>query len=174
MCPDTSKAKDIRIYKSVNFPMSWKLEKIIMNNVFAADSLVFEKDKIWWLFTNIDLSSCEDCCSELSIFYSKIGPITNEWIAHRNNPVICDASKARNGGLIFENNKIYRVNQKVGFNIYGNEFELNEIVKLNESEFIENCLFNVKPNFFRKIYGTHHYHSNNTYTVIDFCKNEYL
>ena len=122
MCPESSRNKEIRIYESIEFPLTWNLKKIIMKNVSASDSLIFEYKNKWWLLTNLDNSDLNDHCSELNIFYSKNGPITDNWIKHDNNPIFIDSLKARNGGLIFENDKIHRVAQSVGFNIYGKSF----------------------------------------------------
>ena len=59
------------------------------------------------MFTNLDFSNIGDHASELSIFYSETGPITNNWIAHQHNPVIINSNKARNAGLLIKENILY-------------------------------------------------------------------
>ena len=175
MCPETQENKDIRIYKSKNFPLEWDLCKIIKKNISAVDHLIFQKDKLWWLFTNIDLTKqVENFESNLSIFYSKEGPLTDNWIPHSLNPIFSDCMKGRNGGFIKNDNRFYRVNQVPGYNIYGKELIINEIIKLNESEYQESYHSNIEPNFFKNIFATHHQHSLNKYTTIDFCTKKYL
>jgi hypothetical protein len=44
MCPESSENRDIRIYRCVHFPLDWKLEKIIMADVSAVDSILFERN----------------------------------------------------------------------------------------------------------------------------------
>ena len=63
---------------------------------------------------------------------------------------------------------------RVFFTIYGKEFELNEIITLNENEYIEKKIFSIKQSFLKNINSTHHYHSDGTYTAIDFSSNNYL
>ena len=125
MCPETHQAKEIRLYECINFPLTWKYKKTLMYDVDAADTMIFKHNDIWWLFTNIDYSNINDHSSELSIFYSLEGPITSNGNNHKFNRAIVDCKKARNAGIIFNNEKIYRINQKPGFNLYGKEFEIN-------------------------------------------------
>ena len=54
MCPETSDISEIRLYKSINFPFEWKYYKTIMKNINSADNIIFKKNNLWWLFTNID------------------------------------------------------------------------------------------------------------------------
>ncbi len=169
ICPETSKKNEIRVYECAQFPLKWKYCKTLIKNISAVDTILFEKDSIWWLLTNTD-SNKIDTLSELSIFYSKDGPLTNNWKAHKKNPIIVNANTARNAGLILEDNSIYRVNQKVGFNIYGQEFDINMVKNISENDFVEEKISNIKPNFFKNIHGTHHLSYNSDYSVIDFVK----
>jgi len=71
ICPDTSEISEIRIYKCISFPRKWKFYKTIKKNIKAVDSMLFKKNNLWWLFTNIDNSLSGDFTHDLSIFYSK-------------------------------------------------------------------------------------------------------
>ncbi len=169
MCPETSEKNEIRIYECVKFPIKWKYSRTLIKNIYAVDTILFQKNSIWWLLTNTDNNKI-DSLSELSIFYSDEGPLTNNWKPHKKNPIIVDANIARNGGLILDNNSIYRVNQKVGFNIYGQEFDINVIKNIDEDNFVEEKIDNIKPSFFKNICGTHHMSYNEDYCVIDFVR----
>ncbi len=169
MCPETHEKNEIRIYECLEFPIKWQYLKTLKKNICAVDTLLFQKNSLWWLLTNTDNNNI-NAFSELSIFYSDEGPLTNNWKPHKKNPVIVDANIARNGGLILDNDLIYRVNQKVGFNTYGREFDINLIKSINENDFIEEKIDNIKPNFFKNIYGTHHMVYNEDYCVVDFVK----
>jgi len=167
MCPETCEMRDIRLYECINFPLQWKLSKVLMKDVSATDTMIFEKNGIWWLFTNIDPSNIGDHCSELFIF-SADNPLSNEWIPHDKNPIIIDSNKARNAGLLFHDDSIYRVSQRQGFNLYGKGSSINEICSLSGLEYSESELCSIEPNFFPDIKGTHHLHSNGSITVFDF------
>jgi hypothetical protein len=167
MCPESCERGDIRLYECVHFPLQWKLHKIIMKNVVAVDTMIFEYEGLWWLFTNIDPVRVVDCCSELFIFYSE-NPLGDDWIPHQRNPVIFDSSKARNGGLLRHKGSIYRVGQNQGFDQYGKSFSVNKIDILTKHDYSERVSFVVEPNFFSGLKGTHHFHSNNRVSAFDY------
>lgn len=169
ICPESSANKDIRLYKSIEFPLKWELTGIAMSNISAVDTIIFKRDYNWWLFTNIDSNNSGDHHSELFIYFAS-SPITNSWKPHTMNPIYIDASCARNGGIIEEDGKIYRVCQKHGFGHYGRNISINEIVELTENSFKENQIYDIHPNFFPKISGIHHMHGKDGLTVFDFAR----
>lgn len=170
MVPETCEDKTIRIYRAIDFPLKWELEIIAMEDVTAADSMIFEHNGLWWLFTNLALSSVDnEVCSELSIFFSD-NPLSDTWTPHPLNPIYINPEKARNGGILFKGESIYRVNQRQGFNQYGQSFEINEIVHLDQQGYKENTICAVEPRFFNGLCGTHHMNGNGEYTVYDFVR----
>jgi hypothetical protein len=169
MCPETSASGQIRLYECEAFPLKWKLKKILMANVSAADTTIFERDGIWWLFTNIDSLNVGDHCSELNIFYAD-DPLTDRWTPHPKNPIFVDSLKARNGGILFEGDLIYRVSQRQGFDQYGAGSGINRITHLSKTDYQEEAVFAVERNFFKKLIGTHHIHSNGKITVFDYLE----
>jgi hypothetical protein len=80
MCPETSQKKEIRIYKCIDFPLRWKLEKIVMKDISAVDTMLFERDGKWWMLTNIDPTEIGDYGSELFVF-SASSPLESNWTA---------------------------------------------------------------------------------------------
>lgn len=169
MCPDTSGTNDIRIYECENFPLQWKLKQIVMPDVSAADTMIFEKDGIWWLFTNIDPVHYGDHCSELFIYYADT-PLTDRWTPHPKNPIVVDSTRARNAGVLFDGNSLYRVSQQQEFGRYGKATLINKIIHLSKTDYREDTVFKIEPNFFNGIKGTHHMHSNGKVTVFDFVE----
>ncbi len=69
MCPETSEKREIRLYECVDFPLHWKFCTTLMDDISAADTMIFEKDGRWWMFTNIDPTNVADYGSELFIFH---------------------------------------------------------------------------------------------------------
>ena len=88
MCPESSENKDIRIYQCLEFPLRWKLKKIAMEKISAADTMIFPKDGKWWMFTNIDAVGIGDHCSELFIFSAKLS-VRNGMDASCSKPGYC-------------------------------------------------------------------------------------
>jgi hypothetical protein len=171
MVPETSKNKDIRIYEAEIFPYKWKFLKTIFSDIDAADTTIIEKDGLWWLFSNIDSLNNGDHGSELFIFYAD-NPLSDTWVSHPKNPIICNSLNARMGGFIHDENAIFRVSQRQAFNIYGHSVNVNKVNKLTKTDYVEKHQFSIQPDFYSKLNGTHHLNSNGFVTVFDFHRKE--
>jgi hypothetical protein len=164
MCPESAEDRSIRVYKCIEFPLKWNLEKIIMN-VVAVDSMLFESGGKWWLLTNTDSASSGDFY-ELSAFWAD-SPLSSDWRAHPQNPIYVDARCARNGGLLRDGGRVFRVCQSQGYNLYGKAARIREIVELTEAAYREREVGQLVPQFADDIRGTHHMHSSGQVTVFD-------
>jgi hypothetical protein len=171
MCPETAEKKEIRLYECESFPLKWKFKKTLMPNISAVDTTIFKKDDRWWLFTNIDTTNSGDHGSDLYI-YSADNPLSDQWTPHANNPIFVDSLKARMGGLLMDREYIYRVSQQQGFDSYGKAILINRIDCLTDQGYVEHTIARIEPNFFPKLGGTHHLHSNGKITVFDYVKLE--
>ena len=169
MCPETCQSNEIRLYRCVDFPLKWSLEKILIKDISAADTNIFYRDGRWWLLTAIDSSELDDHNSELHIFSSdKL--LSDTWKPHPKNPVIFNSLTARNGGLLFKDGDVYRVFQRQGWILYGEAFGIAKISKLTESTYDEDVQFTVEPKFFDGLIGTHTYNFKDGLLVIDFVR----
>jgi hypothetical protein len=167
MCPETAENSEIRVYRCLDFPLRWQLEEVIMKNIRAADTILFEKDGRWWMLTNLDAVGDGDYSSELWIFYAD-SPLATEWKPHALNPVMIDASHGRNGGMFKHEDKFYRVSQGQGFDFYGRRSFVSEIEVLTPTSYRENRVAAITPDFKPGAKGTHHLHSNGSVTVFDY------
>jgi hypothetical protein len=168
MCPETYENREIRLYECTEFPLKWTLAKVLMQDVSAVDTMVFERDGLWWLLTNIDRTESGDHCSELFAYFAD-NPLTSEWTAHSQNPIVVDASRARNGGMLVHDRTLYRVAQRQGFDQYGAGLSIACISTLDKQNYHEEELCSIEPNFFPNLVGTHHMHSNGRFTVFDYA-----
>ncbi len=164
LIPDSSSNKDLRIYVSDKFPLKWKLHKIILKNVSATDTMVYKLDKHWQLITNLNPNNTDDLNSELFLFNSS-DPVNKKWKSFKNNPIIINYSRARNGGIIFQDNKIYRVFQKHNFNDYGNSIGIEKIFSKKKNSILKK---NSKLKFLRQIQKCHHLNSDGHLSVYDY------
>jgi|TARA_B100000959_G_C14934957_1_gene605344 folate-dependent phosphoribosylglycinamide formyltransferase PurN len=172
MAPETNEVNEIRLYKCEEFPLKWKYEKTMLKSIKASDTMIFNFNNYWWLMTTFS-NSGHNTDSELQIFYSKNGPLTDNWISFKKNPVITNPDIGRNGGIFFDDKKLFRVAQSFGFNAYGKKINIQEIIKLDPDNFIEKEFCSIEAKFLKNLIGIHHLHSNNNYTVHDFCKREF-
>ena len=170
MIPESSKNRDIRLYKCNNFPLEWNLEEVLINDIDAADTMILRKDNKWWMMTNEDPLKLNNHNYQMNIYYSD-NLLNGKWISHKNNPIIMDSNKARNAGLVFDEDSIFRVSQAFGFyKKYGENFSLNKIEFLDTNNYSEKT-FSTHTKFFNKsILGSHHLHSNNIFSVFDIWK----
>ena len=166
MCPETSAAREVRVYRSVEFPLRWELAQVLMRGVSAADPLLFEKDGRWWLLLNIDEAETGDHCSELYLF-SADAPLSKQWTPHPQNPLLIDSIGGRNGGLIIDGDKRYRLGQCQAFDRYGESLRVHEITELSPERYAERCVAKIKPDSGTGLRGTHHLSTDGTTTVVD-------
>ena len=172
MCPETHEKKEIRLYKCIDFPRKWEFHMTLMKNVSAVDTIIFKHKDRWWLLTNIDQSCVADHSCQLHVVSSD-NPMSDEWVAHENNPVIFYPLFARNGELIISDNEIYRVFQRQGFYMYGEAGGIARIARLSSTEYVEEVFFSIEPKFFERIKGTHTYNFYSDlifFDYVEFCK----
>ena len=168
MCPETSAINEIRLYKCVEFPSTWRFDRTLVSGIKAVDNSLFERDGIWWMLSNIDSSKSNDFSSELVIHYAD-SPISSNWVQHQQNPVVIDSFHGRNGGLLVEDEKIIRIGQRQTINRYGISFSLREITDLTPSTYREVEVMG-SSKLLPGVAQTHHFHQNSNYFVFDFCE----
>ena len=166
MCPEAHGSGQVRVYRCTEFPLQWKLEKIIMEDVSAVDTILFHRGGKWWMLTSIDESGTRDYCSELFLFSSN-SPLGTNWIPHRQNPIRIDSCGGRNAGLIIEGDKIFRLAQCQGFDRYGHSLVVHEIKEVSDSRYVEERVAKISPNFRKGLLGTHHLSTDGKTIVID-------
>ncbi|MGD9968048.1 MAG: hypothetical protein AB7T59_16125 [Hyphomonadaceae bacterium] len=171
MCPDTHEAKDIRLYRCVEFPLKWQLHRVLMTDVSAADTMVFEHDAKWWMLTNIDSAAIGDHGAELHAFCAETFD-SAAWRPHELNPIILDSTRARNGGLLRWEAGLYRVFQVQGFDAYGASMGIAEIKTLDMERFREEQICTIEPRFMPRLAGAHTYSHHGGVLALDFVKFE--
>lgn len=167
MCPESIGAGQIRLYRCTRFPLEWTLERIVMSDISAADSMLFPHGDRWWLLTNLSPTAPPEHCSELHIF-SAPEPLSDSWTPHPLNPVLIDPTCARNAGLLRHGERLVRVCQSQGFESYGASASLMRITRLDPESYAEEPICRLTPQFLRGAHGTHHMHSNGIYSVWDY------
>jgi hypothetical protein len=133
--------------------------------------MIFEQSGRWWMLTNLDPADTGDCSSELHVFHAD-DPLSDRWIPHPMNPVVTDARRARNGGLLRDANALYRVSQKQAFNTYGSGFAVNRIDVLTPENYVEVEIPTEDPDRFGRPGPVHHLHGTSKTTVFDVWRRE--
>lgn len=170
MMPETSENKDIRLYRAIEFPFKWEFSHKLIDNIDAADSIIFKENNFWYLLTSVNsAATTQPDHSELNIFYSD-DLNSDKWLPHKNNPIYFDSKKGRNGGYFTKDGKHFRVNQVFQNNFYGHSFEINEILNISNDDYIEKKLTRVSPDIHSSELATHHFNYENGVIVFDVMK----
>ena len=166
MLPETMGNNTIELYKCIAFPYKWELEKVIMDNIKTVDSTLFKHDDKYWLFTNIEELNGTKTPGELHLFYSD-SLLSDNWIAHEQNPIVTDKSCARPAGNIYvSENRIFRPAQNCTKH-YGYAMKINEITSLSTTNYEERLAQSIYPDWSKDMFSTHTINTSEPLTVID-------
>ena len=166
MLPETSENSTIELYKCIEFPKKWELEKVLMNEICAVDSTIWKKDGKYCLFTNVRMLEGASKHDELHLYYAD-SLLADEWRPHPQNPIVSDVRSARPAGKIFEKEgKWYRPSQDCSVR-YGYGMQIAEIISLEEDKYKERIIEYIEPNWSKDLLATHSFNQENRFSVID-------
>ena len=143
MIPETRGNRDVALYRATAFPFGWERQKILLDDIDAADVTITRHDEKWWLFcvTRDDAGGYSDC---LSIFYAEdlFGP----WLPHAQNPVLIDKATARPAGdFVVRDGKLMRPVQDCTRS-YGAGLNLVEVTELTTQSYRQQVVTELAPN----------------------------
>ena len=162
MIPETAGNKTIEVYSTDRFPHEWKLETVLFEGIAARDATLFEVEGVWWMFVAIADTEFSD---ELHLYYSKspLGP----WKPHAKNPVRSDVRNSRPAGRPFYwKGDLYRPAQDSSER-YGYGMRINKVAQLTPTEFREEEVSQVLPQWRKDLRGTHTLNICDDLTIID-------
>ena len=164
--PETYQANQVRLYKAIDFPKKWKLEKVLIDNYAGIDNTLLFHDEKWWMFSTDKNSGAH---YNLNIFYAN--DIFGNWQPHPKNPVKTDIRSARPAGSIFlHEGKIFRPAMDYSQKVEG-RIKINSILKLTPTDFEEEVYCTVNPytdTFFSD--KIHTLSQTGPYTIVDGAK----
>ena len=164
MLPETGQNRTVEVYRCHRFPDDWRLEKVLLSNVLAADATLFQAGDVWWMFVNIGEEGTE-LYDELHLFHAE-QPF-GTWEPHRLNPVKSDAMSARPAGRPFlVDGALYRPAQ-VCAPLYGSAIALNKVERIDSECFVEREVVRLTPDWLPGLAGCHTYNRSDGLTVVD-------
>ena len=169
MVPESADGRQVRLYRCTSFPLEWTLEKVLLDDVFAVDAMLFEREGRWWMLTTINEAGIGANDSDLFVYEAEtpLGP----WRRVGDGPAFIDAGRGRNGGLLRDGEKLYRVAQRPIFGQYGHAVTIHEIERL-AGGYQERRVQDIDPLFLRGINGTHHLHHDAGMLVFDVVRDQ--
>lgn len=134
MLPESSEDQTVRLYRAVNFPTEWTLEKKLLDGLYV-DSSIFYHNQNWWMLTG----SAEWMKGDLMLFYAD--QLTGNWQEHPRSPIVAgNESISRPGGRVIEyQGKPIRYTQD-NFPYYGRRVLAFAIDELTPASYAETSL----------------------------------
>jgi hypothetical protein len=131
MIPESKKAGDIRLYKSVSFPMRWKFERSLIQGEFS-DATPFRWQGRWWIFANR---------APYSLVMFSSPSLRGPYAEHPSSPMfVGDMSRARPAGRVVVDAggplRFVQDNREG----YGKRVRMVKIKKLSVSEYDEEVI----------------------------------
>jgi hypothetical protein len=142
MIPETAHNRTIEAWRCVEFPHRWKLEKVLVRDVWCADATIHRAPDRWWMFASFGADGGE-VNDELQLFHAD--RLLGEWKPHRANPVKSDVRGARPAGRLFRaGDALFRPGQ-ICTPIYGAGIALHRVTRLDEREYAEEEVRRILP-----------------------------
>ncbi len=164
MIPETSSVARVELYRAVEFPHRWERERVLLEDLDAADATLLEHEGRLWLFASVaapDASSLD----ELHLFFAR--ELRGPWQAHPHNPVVSDARCARPAGAIQRwGERLVRPGQD-GSRRYGGAISFRAIDLLSESKYAEHEIARLDPEQLGDARATHTYNADARFEAID-------
>jgi hypothetical protein len=130
MVPEARASQSIRIYRANPFPLRWTFVQTLVEGEAFRDSVVFEYEETWWLYT----LAGEGKGLKLYFADSPLDP----WTEHPKSPIIRqNPDLVRPGGnVIVRGDRIIRYAQD-SFPYYGNQLWAIEVTLLTREHYQE-------------------------------------
>jgi len=163
MLPETGDAGRIELYRAVEFPDRWELDRVLIDGVTAFDTtLHFENERVW-LFANVAEGPGDT--GELRLYWSRT--LDGEWKPHPANPIARDAAGARPAGRLFRRGgALIRPGQDCSRR-YGEAVVLHRVDVLSTTAYRETPVDRIAPDWMPGIEATHTYTFDSKYECLD-------
>lgn len=143
MVPESAQNAAVEVYRCVDFPGRWKLERKLLDGVRLVDPTFHQGAGRWWMFANCAPGGTGMYDDELCIFHADA--LLGHWQPHPRNPVKSDARCARPAGRLFwRAGALYRPAQ-ICVPLYGAGLSLNRVLRLTPHEYAERQVDRVLP-----------------------------
>jgi hypothetical protein len=163
--PETARKRSVEAYRCIDFPLRWRLEKVLLDGVRLVDASFHRAPERWWMFANGAAGESAVFDDELHLFHAQ--RLLGDWQPHRRNPVKSDARSSRPAGALYwRNGALYRPAQ-ICAPRYGAGVSINRVLRLSVQEYAERQVERILPQGQAGILGVHTVNRAGELTVID-------
>ncbi|HEY5899458.1 MAG TPA: hypothetical protein VIV54_17975 [Burkholderiales bacterium] len=165
MLPESARNRSLELYRCIDFPAVWKLERVLMEGVRLVDATLHRAADRWWLFANSAAGESRNFDDELHLFHAD--RLLGDWKPHARNPVKSDARSSRPAGRLYEKDgALYRPAQ-VCVPRYGAGLAIHRVTKLTPQDYTERLVERVIPSPASGLFGLHTMNRAGDLTVVD-------
>jgi hypothetical protein len=163
MVPETADNATVELYRCVEFPARWVLERTLLQGVRCVDATFHREGGRWWMFANAAAPGA-DLNDELALYSAD--SLLGEWRPHRRNPVKSDVRSTRPAGRLFRRGDgLYRPGQ-ICTPLYGAGIALHRVTRLTAEEYSEEEAARIVPRDARTL-GIHTFNRAGELAVAD-------
>ena len=163
MLPETGDTGRIELYRSVEFPDRWELDRVLIDGITAFDATLHFENGLLWLFANVAEGAGDT--GELRLYWSRA--LDGEWRPHPANPIARDAVGARPAGRLFRREgTLIRPGQDCSRR-YGEAIVLHRVDVLSTTAYRETPVARIAADWMPGIEATHTYTFDSKYECLD-------
>lgn len=164
MVPETLENRTVELYRCIDFPTRWRLERVLIRDALCADATFHRGNGKWWMFVNVGIEGAE-LHDELHVFFADC--LKGDWRPHRGNPVKSDVRSARPAGKLFlHGGALYRPAQ-ICAPLYGSGISINRVLHLSPQAYLEREEERISPAQDTGILGIHTLNRAGELSVLD-------
>ncbi len=164
MVPETCESGSVELYRAVEFPRRWTLDRKLLDGVSGCDATIFYSGATYWmLLTEMRFRRSTWDKQRLYWAHSPLGP----WTEHAAGLIRIDSAVARPAGaVIMRNDQILRPAQNCTRR-YGGSMVILAIEELNRTAFREIPVAEVTAAPETGLLGTHTYSRSGAIEAVD-------
>ena len=165
MIPESGRNRSVELYRCVDFPLVWKLERVLIDGLRLVDATLHRGPDRWWMFANSAAGESRVFDDELHLFSAD--RLLGDWKPHPKNPVKSDARSSRPAGRLYERDgALYRPAQ-ICVPRYGAGLAIQRVTKLTPQDYQERQVERLLPPPHTGLYGLHTMNRAGDLTVVD-------
>ena len=154
LLPESRAGGRVEIFRSIDFPLKWRSEKVLLN-VSGSDSVLYRHtDNREYLFTSI--AHRLEAQPGLCLFHADT--LWGDWALHPMSPLSVDVRVSRNAGPVLLDPDLgpIRVSQDDSI-FYGRQMHFHRIDRLDAGGYAETRVGTRSPESIGRALGTHTY-----------------
>ena len=143
MVPESAHNRSVELYRCAEFPLVWRLEKVLLEGVRLVDATLHRGPERWWLFANGAAGKSAVFDDELHLFHAP--GLAGDWQPHRRNPLKSDARSSRPAGRLYWRNGALVRPAQICVPRRGTGIALHRVLRLTPVDYAERQVERVFP-----------------------------